>query len=102
MHEGNVADGATLLPQVQRLRGRFGIVQMVMVGNRGLMGQATLAQVKSGRSNSRGFARKHGGSGRRPRARHAQCAPPPPPTAIPFGLANQITPTSRKNTSDER
>jgi hypothetical protein len=33
VHEGNVADSATLLPEVQRLRERFGVEQLVMVGS---------------------------------------------------------------------
>jgi transposase len=46
VHEGNVADSATFMPQVQRLREQFGIEQMVMVGDRGMIGQATIAQLR--------------------------------------------------------
>ena len=35
VHEGNVADSATFLPEVRRLRDRFGIERLVMVGDRG-------------------------------------------------------------------
>ncbi|MDR2013824.1 MAG: hypothetical protein LBQ20_12535 [Rhodanobacter sp.] len=34
--EGNVADSATFMPQVQRLRDQFGIEQMVLVGDHGM------------------------------------------------------------------
>lgn len=37
VHEGNVADSQTLLPEVQRLREVFGIEQFVMVGDRGMI-----------------------------------------------------------------
>jgi transposase len=37
VHEGNVADSQTLLPEVQRLRRDFGLEQMVLVGDRGMI-----------------------------------------------------------------
>lgn len=37
VHEGNTADSATFLPEVQRLREDFGIERMVMVGDRGMI-----------------------------------------------------------------
>jgi len=46
VHEGNVADSATFMPQVQRLRERFGIEQLVMVGDRGMIGHATIAGLR--------------------------------------------------------
>jgi transposase len=46
VHEGNVADSATFLPEVQRLRESFGIEQLVMVGDRGMMGHATIAALR--------------------------------------------------------
>jgi transposase len=46
VHEGNVADSATFMPEVQRLRERFGIEQLVMVGDRGMMGHATIAELR--------------------------------------------------------
>jgi transposase len=46
VHEGNVADSATLLPEVQRLREQFGIEQLVMVGDRGMIGHATIAELR--------------------------------------------------------
>jgi len=46
VHEGNVADAATFLPEVQRLREHFGIEQLVMVGDRGMVGNASIAQLR--------------------------------------------------------
>ena len=46
VHEGNVADSATFLPEVQRLRECFGIEQLVMVGDRGMIGHAAIAQLR--------------------------------------------------------
>jgi transposase len=46
VHEGNVADSTTFMPQVQRLREQFGIEQLVMVGDRGMIGHATIAELR--------------------------------------------------------
>jgi transposase len=46
VHEGNVADSATFMPEVQRLREQFGIEQLVMVGDRGMIGHATIAELR--------------------------------------------------------
>ncbi len=46
VHEGNVADSATFLPQVQRLRDDFGIGELVMVGDRGMIGHSSIAQLR--------------------------------------------------------
>jgi hypothetical protein len=46
VHEGNVADSTTFLPEVQRLREQFGIEQLVMVGDRGMIGNASIAQLR--------------------------------------------------------
>jgi transposase len=46
VHEGNVSDSSTLLPQVESLRKRFGIDQLVMVGDRGMIGHATIEQLR--------------------------------------------------------
>lgn len=46
VHEGNVADSATFMPEVQRLREQFGIQQLVMVGDRGMIGHATIAELR--------------------------------------------------------
>jgi hypothetical protein len=47
VHEGNVADSATFLPEVQRLRERFGIEQLVIAGDRGLIGQAAIEELRA-------------------------------------------------------
>ena len=46
VHEGNVADSTTFLPEVQRLRECFGIEQLVMVGDRGMVSNASIAQLR--------------------------------------------------------
>lgn len=46
VHEGNVADSTTFMPEVQRLREQFGIEQMVMVGDRGMMGHKTIQELR--------------------------------------------------------
>ena len=40
--DGNVSDSTTLLPQVRRLREAFGIRDVVMVGDRGMIAQKTI------------------------------------------------------------
>jgi transposase len=42
VHEGNTSDSTTLLHEVQRLRTEFGIEQMVMVGDRGMISQQAI------------------------------------------------------------
>jgi transposase len=37
VHEGNVADSATFVPEVRHLREQFGIERLVMVGDRGMI-----------------------------------------------------------------
>jgi transposase len=37
VHEGNTADPQTLMPEIKRLRNDFGIVRLVMVGDRGMI-----------------------------------------------------------------
>jgi len=46
VHEGNVADSATFLPEVQRLRESFGIEQLVMVGDRGMIGHKAIDELR--------------------------------------------------------
>jgi len=46
VHEGNVADSATFLPQVHQVRERFGIENMVVVGDRGMVGHTTIAELR--------------------------------------------------------
>ncbi|MCC6611312.1 MAG: transposase, partial [Burkholderiales bacterium] len=47
VHEGNVADSLTLLPEVQRLRSRFGIEHLVMVGDRGMISNKAIEELRS-------------------------------------------------------
>ena len=44
--DGNVADPTTLLPQVQRLRERFGIQHVVLVGDRGMISQKSIDELQ--------------------------------------------------------
>jgi len=46
VHEGNVADSATFMPEVQRLRQSFGIEQLVMVGDRGMIGHKAIDELR--------------------------------------------------------
>ncbi len=46
VHAGNTADALTLMPQVERLRSDFGIGQLVMVGDRGMISQKSIASLK--------------------------------------------------------
>jgi transposase len=47
VYEGNVADAATLAPQVLRLKQDFGLDQVVLVGDRGMIGQTTVEALRS-------------------------------------------------------
>lgn len=46
VHEGNVADAATFAAEVQRVRESFGIEQLVMVGDRGMIGHKAIAELR--------------------------------------------------------
>jgi transposase len=46
VHEGNVADSQTLLPEVKRLREEFGIEQLVMVGDRGMISNKAIEELR--------------------------------------------------------
>src|SRR5881409_4090962 len=46
VHEGNVADSQTLLPEIQRLREDFGIEHLVMVGDRGMISNKAIAEMR--------------------------------------------------------
>jgi transposase len=46
VYEGNVADSQTLLPEVQRLRQDFGIAQLVLVGDRGMISSKAIAELR--------------------------------------------------------
>ena len=45
--KGNTGDPPTLLPEVQRVRERFGIEQLVMVGDRGLISQTQITALQA-------------------------------------------------------
>jgi transposase len=47
VHEGNVADPTTLMPQVTRLRETFAISELVMVGDRGMISQKAIAELRT-------------------------------------------------------
>jgi Transposase DDE domain len=46
VHEGNVIDSTTLMPAVQRLREDFGVEQLVMVGDRGMISSKAIAELR--------------------------------------------------------
>ena len=46
VHEGNVADSQTLMPQIKRLREGFGIEQLVMVGDRGMISNKAIDEMR--------------------------------------------------------
>jgi transposase len=46
VHEGNTSDSTTFLPEVQRLRTTFGIERMVMVGDRGMVSQKAIDEMR--------------------------------------------------------
>ena len=46
VYEGNVADSQTLRPEVERLREHFGVEQLVMVGDRGMVSNQAIATMQ--------------------------------------------------------
>jgi transposase len=46
VYEGNVADSQTLLPEVERLREQFGVEQLVMIGDRGMVSNQAIATMQ--------------------------------------------------------
>src|SRR5213595_521536 len=48
VHEGNVADSKTFMPQVKRLREAFGVKQLVMVGDRGMSSSKAIEEMGQG------------------------------------------------------
>jgi transposase len=46
VHEGNVADSQTLMPEVKRLREDFGVERLVMVGDRGMISSKAIAEMR--------------------------------------------------------
>ena len=46
VHEGNTSDSTTFMPAVHKLRDDFGIEQMVMVGDRGMVSHKAIAEMR--------------------------------------------------------
>ncbi|MBC7993369.1 MAG: IS1634 family transposase, partial [Rhizobacter sp.] len=46
VYEGNVADSQTLMPEVKRLREDFGIEQLVLVGDRGMISSKAICELR--------------------------------------------------------
>ena len=46
VHEGNTADSSTFMPAVQKVREDFGIRHMVMVGDRGMVSQKAIDELR--------------------------------------------------------
>ena len=46
VHEGNTSDSRTFMPAVQKLRDEFGIERMVMVGDRGMVSQKAIDEMR--------------------------------------------------------
>lgn len=46
VYAGNVSDAKTLLPQVEKLKETFGLDQVVLVGDRGMIGQAHIETLR--------------------------------------------------------
>ena len=46
VHPGNTGDSKTLMPQVQKIRQRFGIKNFVLVGDRGMISQKQVDELK--------------------------------------------------------
>jgi transposase len=46
VHEGNVPDSKTVMPEVKRLREDFGIEQLVMVGDRGMISNKAIDELR--------------------------------------------------------
>jgi len=46
VHEGNTSDSLTFMPAVRKLREDFGVEQMVMVGDRGMVSRKAIAELR--------------------------------------------------------
>lgn len=46
VYEGNTADSQTLMPEIDRLRADFGVKQLVMVGDRGMISHKAIEQLR--------------------------------------------------------
>ena len=47
VYEGNTADPQTLMPEIDRLRAGFGVRQLVMVGDRGMISHKAIEQLRA-------------------------------------------------------
>lgn len=48
VHEGNVADSQTFMPEVRSLQEEFGLSRLVMVGDRGMISSKAIDQMREG------------------------------------------------------
>jgi transposase len=46
VHEGNTSDSKTFMPEVRRMREQFGVQHMVMVGDRGMVSQKAIDEMR--------------------------------------------------------
>jgi len=70
--DGNAADSTTLLPQVEKLRDAFGIERVVLVGDRGMISQKQITQLKKLDGVDWITALKSGAISKLVRSRHIQ------------------------------
>lgn len=47
VHEGNMTDSQTLMPEIDRLRNDFGLERLVLVGDRGMIAQTSIDALKT-------------------------------------------------------
>ena len=47
VHAGNTADPTTLMPEIERVKDRFGIERMVIVGDRGMVSQKAIDEIRT-------------------------------------------------------
>jgi len=47
VHEGNTADASTLMPEIERVRTKFGIEKLVIVGDRGMVSQKAICEIRT-------------------------------------------------------
>lgn len=47
VYAGNTADARTLLPQVEQLRGAFGLTRLVLVGDRGMISHKAIGELRA-------------------------------------------------------
>jgi Transposase DDE domain len=47
VHAGNTADPSTLMPEIERVKDRFGIGRLVIVGDRGMISQKAIDEIRT-------------------------------------------------------